>query len=194
MKKLFAPFILFALSGVLLTSCSNTSKLAFNKRHYRSGNFNDAVGKNHTLTPPVAKIATIASHPIPAIVKPENHVAVNTSVLVSQKPSINQNTITEKEPIGITTNSSKQVLSQTLSVTENPIIQTTQNISEWVGSPGNSSGDRGAALSLLWIVIVVILILWLIGILAGGFGLGGLINVLLIIALVLLILWLLRVW
>jgi hypothetical protein len=193
MKKLLASIILFALSGVLLTSCSNTSKLAFNKRHYRSGNFNDAIGKNHTLIPPVAKTPIVASHPIPTIVKPENHIAVNTAVVVLPKPGINQNVVQEKQSIGITTSSSKQVLHQTLVTTEGPIIQATQNISESVGSRGDSGGS-GAALSLLWIVIVVILILWLIGILAGGFGLGGLINVLLIIALILLILWLLRIW
>jgi hypothetical protein len=49
------------------------------------------------------------------------------------------------------------------------------------------------ALSLLWIVILVLLILWALGLLAGGWGLGGLINILLVIALILLILWLLRI-
>ncbi|HWY38270.1 MAG TPA: DUF5670 family protein [Bacteroidia bacterium] len=39
----------------------------------------------------------------------------------------------------------------------------------------------------------MILILWAIGFLAGGFGLGGLINLLLLVALILLILWLLRI-
>lgn len=48
-------------------------------------------------------------------------------------------------------------------------------------------------LSLFWIVVLVILILWALGLLAGGFGLGGLINILLAIALILLILWLLRI-
>jgi hypothetical protein len=49
------------------------------------------------------------------------------------------------------------------------------------------------ALSLIWIVILVLLILWALGLLAGGWGLGGLINILLVIALILLILWLLRI-
>jgi hypothetical protein len=48
-------------------------------------------------------------------------------------------------------------------------------------------------LSLLWIVILVLLIVWAAGLIGGGWGLGGLINILLVIALVLLILWLLRV-
>ncbi len=51
----------------------------------------------------------------------------------------------------------------------------------------------GEALSLLWIVILVLVILWLLGFITGGFGLGGLIHLLLLIALILLILWLLRI-
>lgn len=47
------------------------------------------------------------------------------------------------------------------------------------------------ALSLLWIVIVIILILWLLGLILGN--LGSLIHLLLVIALILLILWLLKV-
>lgn len=59
-----------------------------------------------------------------------------------------------------------------------------------VNSPAPRSDD---GLSLIWIVILVLLILWAFGLLGGGWGLGGLINVLLVIALILLILWLLRI-
>lgn len=52
------------------------------------------------------------------------------------------------------------------------------------------ASDRDG-LSLLWIVILVILILWAVGYL--GFGAGNLINLLLVVALILLILWLLRI-
>ena len=54
-------------------------------------------------------------------------------------------------------------------------------------------GSNDEALSLIWIVILVVLLLWLLGFIAGGFGLGPFIHLLLVIALILLILWLLRV-
>ncbi|MCE3226382.1 MAG: hypothetical protein K0S32_933 [Bacteroidetes bacterium] len=48
------------------------------------------------------------------------------------------------------------------------------------------------ALSLLWILIVALLIIYIVGILLDGFGLGGIIHILGVIVLVLLILWLLK--
>jgi hypothetical protein len=53
--------------------------------------------------------------------------------------------------------------------------------------------EEREGLSLFWLIILIVLILWALGLLAGGLGLGGFINILLIIALILLILWLLRV-
>jgi hypothetical protein len=52
--------------------------------------------------------------------------------------------------------------------------------------------DDRDGLSLFWVVILVIIILWAIGFFAG-WGTGGLINLLLVVALILLILWLLRI-
>ncbi|MCW3076755.1 MAG: hypothetical protein JWO32_1364, partial [Bacteroidetes bacterium] len=54
-----------------------------------------------------------------------------------------------------------------------------------------ASDSKDDALSLIWIIIVVILILYLIGLLLD-FG-GPFIHVLAVIALVLLILWLLKI-
>jgi len=49
------------------------------------------------------------------------------------------------------------------------------------------------ALSLFWIIILILLILWLVAILTGGWGLGDFVHILLVVALILLILWILRV-
>ena len=88
MKKLFAPILLFAITGILFTSCSNTSKLAFAKRHYRSGYYVNFGGKSHTVIATSSINApTITKHqitPIP-IAQPEKYIAVNTYVSVSKK-------------------------------------------------------------------------------------------------------------
>jgi hypothetical protein len=72
------------------------------------------------------------------------------------------------------------------------VAKPTLHLREMIGLKKPVASDRDG-LSLFWIVILVILILWAIGFLGGGFGLGGLINLLLVVALILLILWLLRI-
>ena len=65
MKKIVVPITLFALAVILFTSCSNSSKLAFSKRHYRSGNFHDVIPKNQT-----AANISVAALPLKA-----NHIS-----------------------------------------------------------------------------------------------------------------------
>jgi hypothetical protein len=190
MKKLLAPLTLIALAGILFSSCSNSTKLTFSKRHYRYGNFVDHVDKMKTL-PAIAGIPVKTRQQIitPAITKPENSLVINTPVIASQKEQVTSNRI-NSAPKG-----KNLVIANTdaaTNITEGPLLENKEDIAANAGGDGGSSA--GAALSLLWIVIVVILILWLIGLLAGGWGLGGFINVLLLIALILLILWLLRIW
>ncbi|NNM94984.1 MAG: lmo0937 family membrane protein [Bacteroidia bacterium] len=76
--------------------------------------------------------------------------------------------------------------------TETSSVQTVSSTLNSITDDGDNH-SRGDGLSLFWLIILIILIVWAIGLLAGGFGLGGLINILLVIALILLILWLLRI-
>jgi len=69
--------------------------------------------------------------------------------------------------------------------TSSKIKDAVNNSKESISQARSESG-----LSLLWIVILVVLILWLLGFLVG---LGDIIHLLLVVALILLILWLLGV-
>lgn len=69
--------------------------------------------------------------------------------------------------------------------TSSKIKDAVNNSKETISQARNESG-----LSLLWIIVVVILILWLLGFLVG---LGDIIHLLLVVALILLILWLLGI-
>src|SRR3990167_5281695 len=66
-------------------------------------------------------------------------------------------------------------------------------VSDDQSAQSGSAVHDGDGLSLFGIIILIILILWLVGAISGGWGLGGLIHILLVIALILLILWLLRI-
>lgn len=68
-----------------------------------------------------------------------------------------------------------------------------KNIKEIKDKIALPTRERRSDLSLLWIVIVIVLIIWLVGWSLGGFGLGSFIHILAIIVLILLILWLLKI-
>jgi hypothetical protein len=206
-KKLFAPLILSSFALMLLSSCSNTSKLSFTKRHYRAGFFVDLVSKNKTI--PVATKPVRANHPISpiAITKPEIHAAVNipaaTTNIVPRKTeksypvnittNIANKKVKESYPLSVSTNTTKQLFDQTLVVIENLAEKTSQILSgypEYSVIQLNELKISNSGLSIFWIAIVGVLVIWLAGMIEG---LSGGINILLIVALVLEILWLLRI-
>jgi hypothetical protein len=195
MKNLFKFSIVLIAASTLFSSCG--SDFSIMKRHYTSGYYVDYTKSNKEVAPKGDKniepvtIAQINS--VPAASQ-QNNAPVISSEAKTEKapsklpgiknilPSINFPSIT------------KQAHVNTLPVLENPSAESNKAVYESPSTSNNvSDRDEHAALSLLWLVIVIILILWLIGLIAGGFGLGGLINLLLVIALILLVLWLLRI-
>ena len=198
MKKLLKFTNLLIISGILFSSCETSTSIM--KRHYRSGYYIDYTSHNKETAPKLANGNT-AQIVIPIPISNAQSLTMQSTSSTSPKQSI------EKPPIVITglkkilpTTNLQSITKQShlnrTGITSGSAIENKQIISQSPFISTNvSDGDRGerAALSLLWLVIVIVLILWLIGILAGGFGLGGLINLLLVIALILLILWLLRV-
>jgi Family of unknown function (DUF5670) len=118
---------------------------------------------------------------------------------------------TESEIPATTNNQSANASNETVlkTVRDNDEIKPVKpSLFEWVSntrlSPkmdvGSADKQSNAAarnsedgLSLFGIIILILLILWLVGAISGGWGLGGFIHILLIIALILLILWLLRI-
>ncbi len=79
MKKLLAPFTLFAVSSILLSSCSGPSTIALTKRHYRTGYYIDWAGKKPTSTTTIERVTKNIEPKIAfkTIEKPET--AINTS-------------------------------------------------------------------------------------------------------------------
>jgi len=193
MKNLIKFSAILLTASAFFSSCS--SNLAITKRHYTSGFYvdyskgNKAISTNKisqsVATTPIIAAPVVASAPVPSS---REAIKTNTpTTIINIKkllPKINV--------LPIAKHGSANSFGTTIAPASeaSPIVSESPKMNESI-----SDGDRGdhAALSLLWLVIVIVLILWLIGILAGGFGLGGLINVLLVIALILLVLWLLRI-
>lgn len=186
MKKFIKLSILLLFSGILLISCR--SKLSITKRHYLKGYYFNVNNKNNY---PVQTSRSVKKH------REVNLLAVKSLAPLTEKAEqtfIAQNTTTRNNQVaGI-----KRTLPQNIIQKLNYPVYTKihpDKPARNLFQPKKLSDDnsRNDGLSLLWVVILAILILWAIGLLAGGFGLGAAIHILVIIALVLLILWLLRI-
>ena len=196
MKNLIKYISASIIAALLFSSCE--SNFSITKRHYTSGYYIDYTKNNKGLTSnPSENIAKVnASVPLVAVQAPVK--AAN----VAQAPTQNND---QNNQVVISNNNSKkaktnlQAITKPLQVTKAGVFSSIpkedkHTLFEAPNVITNSADrDDSRALSLLWLVIVIILVLWLIAILAGGFGLGGLINLLLLIALILLVLWLLRI-
>lgn len=108
MKKLFAGLVLFIVTVILLSSCSNSSKLALTKRHYRSGYYVDFGGKSQKTIASAAKPVLVKTKGQVATIvatKPENYAEVNTPIALPEIPTIvakivNQNRAQENNLVG----------------------------------------------------------------------------------------------
>jgi len=155
MKKLFVPLILFALSGMLLTSCSNSSKLAITKRHYRSGYYVDFGRRTTATASSVTNRHTRTIHEITpmAIAKPESYVGVNNTVVTLQKSNIYQRIAIPKNnkkiySLNITSNSTS----------ENTFKLNTKVTNDVSGISGDGNRRVDANVAFLVIVLCAIFI------------------------------------
>ena len=193
MNHLFTRIILFTGASLLFFSCSRESSLSFTKRHYRNGYFvehaiNQPVPKPQTHETDFIEQPSIASQKTTKQIRVERDLDVknvNTSeskqAVVSKPKSVATERINHKPVNG----SIPSFISDIRSKTNTPVhkfqLKHTQQVT-----------DENVR-SFFWTVILVILILWLIAVLSGGWGLGGLVHLLLVVALILFILWLLRI-
>ena len=177
-------YILACFAAIwLLASCNSRNTLM--KRHYMKGYYLERSTAKH-IAPAQARVAAkapvITQHKriAPVTNEPialaEAQAASAPKQASASKANVKKSARLQKRPAvyslvpvlpNIRLSDSKQAL--------NPVVR----------------DDDG--LSLFWAVILVIVILWAIGFLTGGFGLGNLIHLLLVVALILLILWLLRI-
>lgn len=194
MKKLFTFSIICLISGLILSSCN--SKLFVSKRHYNDGYYiSYNKGKQALHAPKENAKANQNETSIPVLYAENNSEDNSIYEYVGPNPLADNKIIfanNEKSQLKeIQKRGSTSTLKNKAKIIEEPISQIKNTLFKTSGTNGVTAvNDDG--LSFLWVVIVVLLVLWALGYIAG-FSLGGLINILLVIALILLILWLLRV-
>lgn len=194
MKKIITLNIFCLVVIMLISSCGINNSIS--KRHYTKGYYFTHNKSRHKAIVGNKDIK-VAHQRInePSIVAPSNQFDNGTYTTNAS----NVNPIDDKATL-LASSSKKPIVFNTRIVSKNPVksspafkIFPSKESRRSIFTKKSPVMHDGDGLSLLWIVILVLLILWALGLISGGFGLGGFINILLIIALILLILWLLRI-
>ena len=198
MKKIITFSIICILGGIVLSSCK--SGVSITKRHYTKGYH---IARNHSVKP--INSITVKTKETPSDIE---KITVTNKLQVlpwSEELQFQKNqiaTLSDKTLIAVKNNklSNKEFhKKENTNLFVLPKMKLIKNDFKFVNNTKNKESKIGSAdhthdgLSLFWLVILVIVILWALGVIAGGFGLGGLIHLLLVVALILLILWLLRI-
>ncbi|HKC69125.1 MAG TPA: DUF5670 family protein [Bacteroidia bacterium] len=184
MKKHLFTFAIITCA-ILISSCSMM------KRRYTNGYY----------------ISHSNNNPATAITQEQVNEKKNNPSLYTIKNKENNNPDYSSKPIAIAENEPISVNNQKtisksapaiihkrhLGYNAEKIILEQENTKTIKAKKSNTESLAEDALSLFWIIILILLILWLVAILTGGWGLGWTVHLLLVIALILLILWLLRI-
>lgn len=184
-KNLFTFASICIFVGILVSSCSIT------KRHYTNGYYvSHYSGKQveakiqertaqKKTKPSLYSIQSATEGANLGYANQQKPIAENGAIMASNKQMVGKpKPVQDKRHyVNYITTSIPMETKATVSHTKKIAVET-------------AAGD---VLSLFWIVILILVILWLIALLTGGWGLGGFIYLLLVIALILLILWLLRI-
>jgi hypothetical protein len=190
MKNSLKISILALIAIIAFTSCN--SSLSITKRRYNKGYYVHHSTKpsepkhreTHKLAQPEERTKTTSvweEDNNTAFTPPENNKIVTAS---AQNPN---NHKASKQTAKTDLKTSASNFTPIEQAIKDP-VKTFKELSYQV----KTSPAAGEALSLLWILIVILLIAYVLGLLFDNFGLGWVIHILLVVILVLLILWLLR--
>jgi hypothetical protein len=181
MKIIKKPTLLLLLLMALISACSSTK---MKSRHYQQ--WSEVAS---------TKIEEENTEKIIVYIEPNSSLEteiLNESISIHKIiPAETADLIGEKVKIDNASSFNKLVLKQTINKTTIPDYSLFDMKFKQQVNSSLFSSPVTSDLSLLWIVIIILLVLWALGLIAGNFG--GLIHLLLVIALILLILWLLRI-
>lgn len=165
----------------LFSSCKEISELSVAKRHYRNGLYvNAPVSRSNHKNSENTIINRDALKSIDIRQAKKADCSINDPDIIVQQPT---------EPKGDLNHSKNKFINYNK-------INPADNTSSFKTEPAPvsdvlnplESEQEGPFLStIIWYIIAILVLAWLISLITGGFGLGGLIYILLVIALILLI-------
>lgn len=196
MKKIILLFSAFIISAIIFTSCSTTG-VTLTKRHYRNG-YNLEVSSAQTK--PAERAQNVIQPETvnkPVETEPEYASTAETSEksYIKHKPfSFDQKeegtaavqeskSVDEKKGRKNFTNTIKQVSGFTK----------VANVKRAINKTFSHNADERNLGGLIWTLAGILLVLWLISLLTGGWGLGNFLHIFLVLALILILLRLIHV-
>jgi hypothetical protein len=188
MKTKLHYVIITLITAIFLSSCAN--KMSLMKRKYTKGYY---IAHSHKATD------VNPTEPL-VLVKKEN--SIKQVAVTSIEPEL-KNSTSLSEPIALAISKEaantpqikhhslkSAMLDHSFKIVERVAPKKMQ---DQIRAKKGDAGLVAATLSLFWIVLVVILVIYLLGLVFNDFGIGNAIHLLALIFLVLLILWLLGV-
>lgn len=194
MKKL--PVYLILFSAIIISSCASLPGVSVTKRNFRNGYYLDFISGKTTGTEAI-KSDNLKEQPadLPVNIFPKDNL-LNPSPLLAyaekepipadKRKNEMKNTSILKKLQAIKTNNAKVPLIK-IRYKSRPLIKPTMDTDNNTASINHEGG------SIIWTLIGILLLLWLLSLLTGGWGLGGLIYLFLVVAVILAILRLLEV-
>jgi Flp pilus assembly protein TadB len=187
MKKIITSSVLFVAACIVFSSCGQMSNFSSVKRQYRNGYY-VTTHNNKSVESKMVEVKSSLSenYSRPSLSKKEDVKEVlqeNSAQLINQESPATAAVTVAKDK---SDNNLKQSVAPRKKAALKSIIKNAAQIKNIVSENKKLNKSRGAGGSLIWLIIVILLVLWLLGMLAGGFG--GLLYLLLVIALVLLLL------
>jgi hypothetical protein len=196
MKKLLQIILITMLTGCMLSSCMSVAK-----RRYTNGYYISHTAGKHATKKQNSDISLKADKMEKTQPKLNEEIAKEVKV-PEQDHQIAESAIHAANELGNeqyrkqkSVEKKKEFVYNAYANHVDKIIRigSHSKLKESIEKKMRSSHSADDVLSLFWIVILIILLVYLIGLLFEGFGLGWAIHLILLVALILLILWLLRV-
>ena len=179
---------------IIASSCNSLNRVTIVKRHYSKGNYVSISKKQkpYVYHTPAKKEAIVN---VPVAAETKEVIPSNQEIAIASTANSNEN-LSKTSVLDKFNSRTSQEKEEQLAPADTKIkhkLKGLNKIKNVTGLlQGKSTSEPELIGTLLWFVIVILLVVWLLALATGGWGLGGLIHILAVIALVLLIIWLIR--
>lgn len=191
MKKLPVYLILFFSAVIIFSSCASLPGVSVEKRNFRSGYYFDIITGKTNKSEPIKSEFNEEPSDLPVKLIPVDNLIDPPPLLAGEEKKMAAAAVERKDKM-----KEKTIRKRFSAVAQ----KTTHSAKAFfkenaLTAPGfnNSTASVENGGGIIWTLVGILVLVWLLSLLTGGWGLGGLIYILLVVALLLAIFRLLEV-